>query len=148
MTALRISEIAHGSTEYDATVELRRRWLREPLGLHFTAEELAADARSRHLAAYLADELVGCVVITPIDEQTMRMRQLIVRPDRQGQGVGTALIERAETVAREAACTRMVLHARATAIALYKRLGYRDVGEPFIEVGIPHQAMEKAIAFP
>jgi len=115
------------------------------LGLCFTDQELAADAHSRHLAAYLADELVGCVVITPIDARTMRMRQLIVRPDRQKQGVGKALIERAETIAREAGCNQMVLHARAAAIGLYQRLGYHGVGEPFIEVTIPHQAMEKAI---
>jgi predicted GNAT family N-acyltransferase len=39
----------------------------------------------------------------------------------------------------------MILHARATAVPFYLRLGYTVVGEPFEEVGIPHRGMEKAL---
>jgi predicted GNAT family N-acyltransferase len=39
----------------------------------------------------------------------------------------------------------MTLHARDTAVPFYLNLGYACVGEPFTEVGIGHQEMEKAL---
>ena len=39
----------------------------------------------------------------------------------------------------------LTLHARETAVAFYLRLGYRVVGEPFVEVTIPHRTMEKLL---
>ena len=40
----------------------------------------------------------------------------------------------------------MTLHARDTAIPFYKKLGYECVGEPFVEVTILHQAMQKRLS--
>jgi predicted GNAT family N-acyltransferase len=54
-------------------------------------------------------------------------------------------VEASERVAIERGALRMTLHARQTAVPFYERLGYRVVGEPFIEVGIPHRAMEKSL---
>jgi predicted GNAT family N-acyltransferase len=39
----------------------------------------------------------------------------------------------------------MELHARATAIDFYKRLGYSVCSEEFTEVGIPHRIMRKQL---
>jgi GNAT superfamily N-acetyltransferase len=68
----RIVEVVHNSPEYRATVAFRQRWLRHPLGLRFTDEELAAESDSVHLACYLHDELVGCVVLKPIGPGEMK----------------------------------------------------------------------------
>ena len=40
---------------------------------------------------------------------------------------------------------KILLHARSGVVDFYQKLGYLSVGDPFIEVGILHQAMEKAI---
>jgi ribosomal protein S18 acetylase RimI-like enzyme len=140
-----IIEVAHGSAEYWATVDLRQRWLRDPLGLRFSEEELAGEVDSRHLACYVGDELVGCAVLRPEDPRRVRMRQVVVRPDVRRQGIGTALVEHSEMLARRLGFPQMVLHARAMAIEFYERLGYRKVGEPFVEVTIPHWGMVKEL---
>ncbi len=44
-----ICEVAHGSPEYWATVDLRDSILRMPLGLLFSAEELEAEKDYHHL---------------------------------------------------------------------------------------------------
>lgn len=132
--------------EYWATVALRERWLREPLGLRFTDEELAGEGDSRHLACYVGEELVGCALLRPVDAERMRMRQLVVRPDFQRQDLGTALVERSEEVARRSGFRVMVLHARDTSVGFYERLGYRRTGEQFIEVTIPHRTMIKSLS--
>ena len=38
-----------------------------------------------------------------------------------------------------------MLNAQSHAIPFYERHGYRVVGDPFDEAGIPHVAMERAL---
>jgi predicted GNAT family N-acyltransferase len=138
-----ICEVAHGSTEYWATVDLRDAVLRKPLGLQFSAEELDAENRSHHVACYRGNKLVGCLVLCPQGDDDVRMRQVAVVLELQGQGIGTALVEFAEALARKTGYRRMILHARDTAVAFYENLGYARVGDQFEEVSIPHWTMEK-----
>ncbi|HJW08141.1 MAG TPA: GNAT family N-acetyltransferase [Holophagaceae bacterium] len=145
MTTLRLAWIEHGSADYAAEVALRDEVLRKPLGLSFTPEQLAAESDSRHLLAWDGDALVGCLLLTPRGNGIIQMRQVAVSPTRQGGGVGRALVVEAERRAAELGCTRMMLHARDTAVAFYLRLGYHAGGEPFVEVGIPHREMEKEL---
>ena len=136
---------AHGSPAYAAAVELRRKVLRIPLGLDFSPEQLAAEHGDLHLAAYDGEEIVGCLLLTDRGHGVVQMRQVAVDPTRQGQGIGALIVHESERRAKELGFTRMILHARATAVAFYARLGYAFEGEPFTEVGIPHQGMEKPL---
>ncbi len=140
-----IREVEHGSPAYRATVDLRDSVLRKPLGLHFSADELEAEKDSLHIVCYRGDRLVGCLVLRPLAGGDVRMRQVAVVPELQGQGIGTALIEYAEALARKIGFRRMVLHARDTAVSFYEKLGYCRFGNEFEEVTIPHWAMEKRL---
>ena len=39
----------------------------------------------------------------------------------------------------------VTLHARANVVGFYERLGYSAQGDPFLEVGIPHRHMRRAL---
>jgi GNAT superfamily N-acetyltransferase len=138
-----IRKVAYGSPEYWATVDLRNLILRQPLGLQFTAEEREADKEYHHFACYLDGRLAGCLVLCPREDGDVQMRQVSVVAELQGRGIGTALVEYSEAWARKAGYRRMILHARDTAAAFYEKLGYSKVGEPFVEVSVPHWMMEK-----
>ena len=125
---------------------LRDSILRKPLGLHFQTEELNAESDSRHVACYRGDRLVGCLVLRPITGADVQMRQVAVAAELQGQGIGTALVEFAEALARNVGYRRIVLHARETAVPFYRELGYSSVGDGFKEVTLAHWAMEKALS--
>ncbi len=140
-----IREIEHGSPEYQATVDLRDSVLRKPLGLHFSADELAAEEDSLHIACYRGESLVGCLVLQPIGGGDVRMKQVAVVPELQGQGIGAALVAYAEALAQKVSYRRMVLHARETAVSFYEKLGYSRIGDGFEEVTIPHWVMEKRL---
>lgn len=143
---IQIVKIEFGTPEYDEAVHLRYEVLRKPLGLVFTPEQLAAEYSDHHLAAFTADgALVGYLNLTPVDEQTVKMRQVAVAPSLQGQGIGHALVEASETLARRLGFHRIVLHARETAVPFYLRAGYTIAGEQFEEVTIPHFKMEKEL---
>src|SRR5690348_3196872 len=109
------SEAAHGSAEYEATVSLRRRVLREPLGLDFTRAELAAEAADYHLVANEDGALAACLILVPLESGAIKMRQVAVEPALQGRGIGRELVRFAEDFARERGFTRMTLNARTSA---------------------------------
>jgi N-acetylglutamate synthase-like GNAT family acetyltransferase len=138
-------EVAHGSSEYEATVGLRRRVLREPLGLDFTREELAAEAADYHLIANEDGTLAACLTLVPLENCVIKMRQVAVEPVLQKRGIGRELVRFAEDFALERGFTRIALNARTSAVPFYERLGYACVGEDFVEVTIPHRMMWKAL---
>jgi GNAT superfamily N-acetyltransferase len=145
---LEFMQVEHDSSRYRDLAELRRRILRIPLGLDFTARQLAEEKQDLHIAAYLDGELVGCVTLRAVDEHRVvaQLRQMAVDPDHQGRGVGAKIVAAAEELAAERGFRRIILHARETAIRFYEKAGYVATGETFIEVTIPHRVMVKQLA--
>lgn len=138
-------EIPHGSAAYAQAVALREEILRRPLGLRFSPEELAGEAGSFHLVCEWGGGIVGCLVLQPLGEGDIRLRQMAVRADCRGRGFGSGLVVFAEGIARRRGYRRLVLHARAAAVGFYERLGYRVEGPEFCEVTIPHYPMGKSL---
>jgi predicted GNAT family N-acyltransferase len=136
---------AHGSPEYDKTVGLRYRVLREPLGLGFTAKQLAEEANQIHIYGISGNQVAACLVLMPLQNGEIKMRQVAVDNHLQGSGIGTQMVAFAEKLALENGYKLMTLHARQTAVPFYSRLDYKITGGPFIEVGIPHRKMEKIL---
>lgn len=143
--SLIITEFPHNSDTYRKMVVLRYRVLREPLGLDYTPEFLAAEAGYRHFAAYRNGEMVGGVMLSDAGNNTARLRQLAVAPEAQGTGVGHALVRFFEETARSMGFHTARLLSREDVRVFYEKLGYVSDGEPFIEVTIPHRWMVKAL---
>ncbi|MFH0793427.1 MAG: GNAT family N-acetyltransferase [bacterium] len=137
--------VEHGSPAYWDTVALRDEILRIPLGLELSSEELAAESDSHHLACYDAGRLIACLVLKPLGGGKVRLRQMSVAISHQKKGIGTLLMQFAESYAREHGYTQIVMHARASAVSFYEKLGYTKQGDSFIEVTIPHFFMHKDI---
>jgi len=145
MDNFELRTIAHNSTEYEAAVALRASILRQPLGLSFSAEELSAESDSHHIACYVGGELVGCLVLKPLDAGRIQMRQVAVAESVKGRGIGRMMVRYAEDLARGLGYEEMLLHARETAVSFYEPLGYAKVGDPFSEVTSPHWIMMRAL---
>jgi ribosomal protein S18 acetylase RimI-like enzyme len=72
-----------------------------------------------------------------------RLRQMAVLNDLQGKGIGRALMNFAENLARDRGFRCVRMHARLNAIGFYEKVGYKVKGEQFEEITIPHFVMEK-----
>ena len=132
--------------EYEAEKALRNRVLRAPLGLTLSEEDVRGEAQQIHvLALDERGEVVGCVLVAPSADGTARIRQMAVQEDFRGKGIGVGLMAQAETIACALPARKVTMHARLSARGFYERLGYRVTSEPFIEVTIPHVAMEKTL---
>ena len=143
--ALVFREISPGTPEYEEGERLRRRVLREPLGIVPSDAERAEWLTMRHLAAFEAERMIGYLMLADEGNGSVRMRQVAVDFDRQGHGVGRALVARSEELARASGYRSMTLHARDTAVPFYLALGYEVFGDPFVEVTIPHRKMRKTL---
>jgi predicted GNAT family N-acyltransferase len=140
-----LKQIDHGSKEYAQVIALRYSILREPLGLNFSKEELEKEKDNIHIAAFEDDDLLGCCMLTVINPQTLQLRQMAVKNNLQRKGIGASIMTFAETLSRDKGYRTIIMHARDTAIGFYEKFGYKIVGEPFIEVNLPHHIMQKKI---
>jgi predicted GNAT family N-acyltransferase len=145
MSNYQIREITFGTPAYLDEVNLRYRILREPLGLTFNPDDLAKEGGDFHLGLYEQEELKACLIFTPLDSNTLKMRQVAVDKDVQGKGLGTTLVKESEEWALTKGYDKLVLHARETAMPFYLRMDYKEESQPFVEVGIPHFKMYKSL---
>jgi len=122
------------------------RWLDFDLGFQGFEEELAglpgkyARPLGRLLLAFCDGEAAGCVALRPFDERRAEMKRMYVRPAFRGRRIGEALVLRvvreaeeiaAGTESGEAHYQSVVLDTiqplMSQAIAMYKRLGFREI---------------------
>jgi len=137
-----IREIAYRSELWEEFLQLRRVVLRWPLGLEYSEADIEAEAEDVCLVALVDQKIVGGLLLRPHGTD-LKMRQVAVDPERQGQGIGKSLVIASEVLALERMFERIVLHARVTAVPFYLSCGYCIEGEEFSEVGIPHRFMLK-----
>ncbi|MBS1917597.1 MAG: GNAT family N-acetyltransferase [Bacteroidetes bacterium] len=137
--------IDHGTKEYEQMVHLRYEILRKPIGLSFDKNELDKEKDDVLIGAFEDERILGCCLLTKMDDKTVRLRQMAVPNNLQGKGIGRALMIFAENIARDLGYKKLIMHARKTAIGFYGKLGYSVVGNEFEEVTIPHFVMEKAL---
>ncbi len=149
LLAVRFAVVAHGSAHYAQMLDLRQRVLRAPLGLDVYAEDLNAERAQLHYALLdAADQVAACVLAAPLSATSARIRQMAVEPRWQRRGLGTLLMRAAEADLRQRRCTHLTLHARIEVVNFYAQLGYHRVGQPFVELSIVHQQMDKHLALP
>jgi len=137
--------IDHGTKEYLQMVKLRDDILRRPLGFTFTPEELEAEKDNMLIAAFEDDRILGCCMLVEERPEVIRLRQMAVLNDLQGKGIGRALMQFAENIARDHGYKIIMMHARKHAFGFYEKMGYKAKGDEFTEVTIPHIAMEKQL---
>jgi len=137
--------IDYGTKEYNQMIELRLQILRAPLGLTFNKDDLEKEKDDILLGCFDEEQLEGCCLLTEIEPGIVKLRQMAVLDGLQGKGIGRALMNFAENVARDAGYKKLTMHARKTAVGFYEKLGYSICSDEFEEVTVPHYVMEKTL---
>jgi predicted GNAT family N-acyltransferase len=137
--------IDHGTVEYQQMIKLREELLRKPLGLSFTVDELEKEKENMLIAAFEDDQMLACCMLVEETPDTVRLRQMAVLNDLQGKGIGRALMNFAENIARDRGYKKISMHARKAVVGFYERMDYKVTGTEFVEITIPHVLMEKKL---
>ena len=140
-----LKQIDHGTPEYNQMVSLRMEILRKPLGLSFSEDELTREKEDILIGAFEEEVMLGCCLLTKIDKDCLKLRQMAVQNNLQGKGIGASMMNFAETVATDKGYKRLIMHARKSAVGFYEKIGYKVASNEFEEVTLPHFVMEKKL---
>lgn len=99
--------------------------------LHLLARDVAACA-------------IGCARLLVHDDIAHIGRMAVLREWR-GRGVGRALLAAVITAARDAGARSAFLNAQISAAGFYAQAGFLAQGSEFLDAGIPHIRMQRAL---
>lgn len=120
---------------------LRRVVFIEEQGVSEADEVDGRDAEAIHLLAFAGDDPVGTARLLVKGDKGKIGRVCVLREAR-GTGLGAALIRAALDQFRAMPGVRTVtLGSQSHATGFYAALGFRVVGDEFIDAGIPHREM-------
>lgn len=97
------------------------------------------DQLCQHALAFnAAGDAVGCGRIT----QEGHIGRMAVLPEWRGKGVGSALLQLLLDYARSRNFTQVGLNAQVQVVPFYRRFGFHELGEIFMDANIPHIRMQ------
>lgn len=105
---------------------------------------------SEVIEAYLGEILAGCLLIKNIDKDVAEIKNIAVREDFQGQGLGSILLKAALTKAAAMGKHRLIIRTANSSIGqlyLYQKMGFRirDIEPDFFTVHYPEPIWENGL---
>ena len=98
-----------------------------------------------HFMASLDNKPVGTARLRITDENQAKAERVAVYQEVRGYGIGRILMEALEHKAQSLGHQSMLLSSQTHAIPFYERIGYKAYGDIFMDAGIPHRWMRKAL---
>ena len=143
MKEIKLSVISPKSKDYAKELELRNEVLWKTSGLNIYDKPLN-ESEDYHIIAKNLDDVIGCLLLTKIDDISLKMREVAVHQSMRGFGIGKIIIAFSEEIAKQNGFKKIVIsNARLNVVSFYEKQGYSIVGDQFIEFGIPRRKMEK-----
>lgn len=143
---MQIRIIQSGTKEYEDMISLRMKVLLDPIGIPRSYINPEKEKQDILVGAFENNEIIGCCVLTRVNDSILQLRQMAVDNTLQKKGVGRKIVSFAEQTAKEKGYQVLMMHARDTVMDFYKKAGYSIAGEQFFEVGIGHHRMEKKLS--
>lgn len=129
----------NGQVYHDA-VRIRQAVFVAEQGISADLEFDGLDEQVTHYVGYVEQQSVVTARVNQAGEHVHIQRVATLKAYRH-HGYAAELLKRIIADADEGA--KLELDAQKTAIGLYERLGFYQVGEPFEEVGIEHVSMSR-----
>ena len=124
---------------------LRRVVFIDEQGVSEEDEVDGLDGEAIHLLAFDGDEPVGTARLL-VKGAVGKIGRVCVLPVARGTGLGAALIRAAlDELRRQPGVTVAYLGSQSHATGFYEKLGFVVEGEEFMDAGIPHRHMRRAL---
>ena len=99
------------------------------------------DEEAIHFLAFKNEKAIGCARAFVI-ENYMQLGRMAVLKKYRGEGVGTALIEKAITTAKLNQLSAIHISAQCQAINFYKKFGFEITSDIYLDAEIQHRNMK------
>ena len=128
-----------------ACLELRRIVFIAEQGVSEAEERDGRDDAALHLLARVDEEPAGTLRIRVVDGIGKIERVCVLKPHR-GSGIGAALTVAAlDHLRAQPGVSGAKLGAQVQVIGFYEALGFRVAGPEYLDAGIPHRDMVRAL---
>ncbi|MEM9452274.1 MAG: GNAT family N-acetyltransferase [Cyanobacteria bacterium P01_E01_bin.6] len=145
----RLQFVDYGSDAYHQAAQLRYQLFYQAHHIPVDAIFNPAEGTDQHLAITTPDShrVLAYGRLGQNSSHEFQIYQMVVRPEFQGQGLGTRILDGLTKSAIRQGATQLVLFARVTKQAFYQRSGFEPVGNifPSTMTGVPHIKMQKHI---
>ncbi|MEE2700684.1 MAG: GNAT family N-acetyltransferase [Chloroflexota bacterium] len=132
--------------ELVAAKELRIRVFVEEQGVPAEEEIDDLDSTAFHAIAIVNGSVIGTGRLLVDSPQEARIGRMAVSLEHRRGGIGGLVLQFLEGEAKSQGIGRITLNAQRYVTSFYANHGYKEVGEPFTEAGIPHIQMIKNLS--
>jgi ElaA protein len=148
MPAIVIQEVTSPG-EIERAIAIRRTVFVDEQGVSEAQEIDGLDGQARHLLASVEGEPAGTLRIRLLDDGRLAKieRVAVLAPQRQHR-IGHRLMAAALEHAQAEGAVEALVHAQTIVQAFYVKLGFAPVRPAFVEDGIDHIAMSRALTRP
>jgi predicted GNAT family N-acyltransferase len=98
------------------------------------------DEKAIHFLVFNDKAAIGCARAIVIKDH-MQLGRMAVLKKYRGQGIGSALIEKAMTTAKLNQLSAIYISAQCHAIDFYKKFGFEVTSDIYLDAEIPHRDM-------
>ena len=128
-----------------ACLDLRRTVFIQEQAVSEAEERDGRDDEAHHILATQSGQPVGCARIL-IQGDTAKIGRVCVLREWRGTGLGAALVRGCLDHLRGLpGVTRARLGSQTHALGFYEKLGFTAFGPEYLDAGIPHRDMERAL---
>ena len=89
--------------------------------------------QTKYIVALDSDFPVATARMYELERDSMMIGRIVVLPEYRHQGIGSAVVKECEKWAAELGFEKAVLDSRDNKVDFYRRLGYVESGEPYID---------------
>ena len=143
-----VVRVAAVPSDLEGAVALRMRVFVGEQGIPAAVEvdDADTDAGTVHAVAWHQGTVIGTGRLLPdVDGKGPHIGRMAVAAEWRRRGIGGQVLGFLEEQARAQGFRRVTLHAQEYVKGFYARHGYREAGEVFLEVEIPHREMVKEL---
>lgn len=134
-------EIVKWIDEYELLTMIREKVFIEEQEVTSQLEWDGMDKDAIHFLAFKDKKGVGCARAFVIQNR-MQLGRMAVLREYRGEGIGSALIETAITLAKLNQLSGIYISAQCHAIDFYKKFGFEVTSDIYLDVEIPHRDMK------
>jgi predicted GNAT family N-acyltransferase len=136
---------ARDRAEILEAMELRIRVFVDEQGVSPEEELDDLDREAAQIVALDESGIIATCRLREVEPSVWKLERMAVDARVRGLGVGGRLLDGAEREARAGGARELLLHAQRRAEGFYASHGYVPEGETFMDAGIEHVAMRKAL---
>lgn len=127
--------------EYQQILIIRKKVFIEEQGVPASLEIDENESDAIYFLAKIENQAVSTGRIRSINN-TVKFERIATLPEFRGQGIATKLMNCMQSYAKENYPNSiLIMYAQESAVTFYKKMGWKEEGDTFLEADIIHQKM-------